>query len=92
MRKIGGFHRLLVGSGALILTAFDHAQPNREALSFCDGCAASSVLALGQPEATFRGQLSSSGKRASTIVHPICVAWRVPIAIFSGSRWRRASC
>jgi len=39
---------------------------------------------LGQAEATFRGQFSSSGKRAGTVIHPICVAWRMPIAIFSG--------
>jgi len=39
---------------------------------------------LGQAEAAFRGQFSSGGERASTVVHPIFVAWRVPIAIFSG--------
>jgi len=39
---------------------------------------------LGQAEAAFRGQFSSSGKHASAVVHPICVAWRLPIAIFSG--------
>jgi len=39
---------------------------------------------LGQTEAAFRGQFSSSGERASPVVHPIFVARRVPIAIFSG--------
>jgi len=39
---------------------------------------------LGQAAATFRRQFASSGKRANPVIHPICVAWRVPIAIFSG--------
>jgi len=39
---------------------------------------------LGQAEAPFRRQFSSSGERASPVVYPIFVAWRVPIAIFSG--------
>jgi len=39
---------------------------------------------LGQAQAAFRGQFESGGERASTVVHSICVAWRVPVAIFSG--------
>jgi len=33
---------------------------------------------MGSAEATFRGQLSGSGKRANPVIHPFCTAWRGP--------------
>src|SRR6266702_2594167 len=54
-------------------------------LGNCHGRSGNFALpALGQAEAAFRRQFASSGERASAVFHPICVAWRVPIAIFSG--------